>query len=375
MQTLSLLRSLVLCCVGVPALAGCENGKAPEPTPSPSAAVPPSTLAVPVATAGVDASKAFNPRLLRRFAPVRARIESAERPASAELISLGRKLYFEKRLSLNENLSCQSCHRLEAYGVDGEATSAGGAGQRGGRNTPTVYHSAGSFTQFWDGRASDVEEQAKGPILNPVEMGMPSGDAVVARLETIPGYAQEFAKAFPTDEQPLTYDNVGRAIGAFERGLTTRSRWDAFLEGNDKALSAEEVEGLKVFTNVGCMVCHTGEFLGGSSYQRVGAVEPWPNQADVGRGAVTKNAADRMMFKVPTLRNVAKTGPYFHDGSAKTLDDAVRMMGKHQLGLELGDSEIASIVTWLESLTGDLPTEYIAPPELPGQAAMARKDP
>jgi cytochrome c peroxidase len=357
-------------------LAGCENGKASEAAPSPATVVPqPSALAVPIATAGVDASKAFNPRLLRRFTPVRARIESAERPASPEQISLGRKLYFEKRLSLNENLSCQSCHRLEAYGVDGEATSAGGAGERGGRNSPTVYHSAGSFTQFWDGRASDVEEQAKGPILNPIEMGMPSGDAVVARLKTIPGYAQEFAKAFPSDKQPLNYDNVGRAIGAFERGLTTRSRWDDFLEGNDKALTADEVEGLKVFTNVGCMVCHTGEFLGGSSYQRVGAVEPWPNQADVGRAAVTKNTADRMMFKVPTLRNVAKTGPYFHDGSAKTLDGAVRMMGKHQLGLELGDAEIASIVTWLESLTGELPTEYIAPPELPGQVAMARKEP
>jgi cytochrome c peroxidase len=373
MQTSSNLKSLVLCCVGVHALLGCDKNDTTQKPRGPASAE-----AQPIAAAtavNVEASKAFNPRLLRRFTPVRARIESADRAATADQIALGRKLYFEKRLSLNENLSCQSCHRLEAYGVDGEATSAGGGGERGGRNSPTVYHSAGSFTQFWDGRASDVEEQAKGPILNPVEMGMPSAEAVVARLQKIPVYVQDFAKAFPADEQPLSYDNVGRAIGAFERGLTTHSRWDDFLEGNNSALTTDEVEGLKVFTNVGCMVCHTGEFLGGSSYQRVGAVEPWPNQADVGRSAVTKNPADRMMFKVPTLRNVAKTGPYFHDGSARSLDDAVRMMGKHQLGLDLGDAEVASIVKWLAALTGDLPTDYITPPELPSPVAMARKEP
>jgi cytochrome c peroxidase len=380
MQTLSNLKRVVLCCAGLHALVGCAKDEAAKTAPSSSdtTGTAPVALAaatpVAVAAGPVDASKAFNPRLLRRFTPVRARIEG-ETPSTPEQIALGRKLYYEKRLSLNENVSCQSCHRLEAYGVDGEAASPGGGGKRGGRNSPTVYHSAGAFTQFWDGRASTIEEQAKGPILNPIEMAMPSSDAVVTRLSKIPGYAEEFAKAFPNDKKPLTYDNVGKAIGAFERGLTTHSRWDDYLEGKTTALSADEVEGLKVFTNVGCMVCHTGEFLGGSSYQRVGAVEPWPNQADLGRSAVTKNPADQMMFKVPTLRNVAKTGPYFHDGSAKNLDDAVRMMGKHQLGLELSDSEIASIVTWLGSLTGDLPTDYITPPELPGAVAVAQTAP
>lgn len=206
--------------------------------------------------------------------------------------------------------------------------------------SPTVYNAAGHLTQFWDGRASNVEEQAKGPIINPVEMAMTNGDEVVRMLRGIPGYVDAFANAFPGEPSAMSYDNLGHAIGAFERGLVTPGRWDSYLEGNSKALTSEEVEGLKVFTNVGCMVCHTGEFLGGGSCQRAGAVEPWPNQSDEGRFGVTKDPADRMMFKVPSLRNVARTGPYFHDGSAKTLGQAVRMMGKHQLGLELSEPEI-----------------------------------
>jgi cytochrome c peroxidase len=163
----------------------------------------------------------------------------------------------------------------------------------------------------------------------------------------------------------VTFDNVGKALGAFERKLTTPSRWDDYLRGNQNALTGPEVEGLKVFTNVGCMVCHTGEFVGGAMYQKVGVVDPWPNQKDQGRFEVTKQEVDRMMFKVPTLRNVAKTAPYFHDGSVATLDAAVRTMGRHQLGLKLSDREVASIVAWLGSLTGKLPEDYIEEPALP----------
>jgi cytochrome c peroxidase len=299
-------------------------------------------------------------------------MESADHPLTEEKIALGRMLYFDKRLSKNQDVSCNSCHQLDAYGVDGEATSLGDKGQRGGRNSPTVYHAAGYFAQFWDGRATDVEQQAKGPILNPKEMAMPSPEAVVARLNGIGGYREVFKKAFPDAAEPITYDNVGVAIGAFERRLVTPSRWDQYLTGDKNALHDDELEGLKVFTNVGCMVCHTGEFLGGTSYQRVGAVEPWPNQGDRGREALTKNAADRMMFKVPTLRNIHKTAPYFHDGSAKTLDQAVRMMGKHQLGLELSDNEVTAIVAWLGSLTGELPKAYIAAPVLPGTGVASK---
>jgi cytochrome c peroxidase len=155
--------------------------------------------------------------------------------------------------------------------------------------------------------------------------------------------------------------------------LTTRSRWDAFLEGKQEALTAGEVEGLRLFTNVGCKVCHTGELIGGSMFERLGAVEPWPNQADRGRFEVTEHEGDEMMFKVPTLRNVAETGPYFHDGSARTLSDAVTMMGKHQLGLELSSEEVASIVAWLRALTGELPRAYIQRPDLPASTASTPK--
>ncbi len=309
------------------------------------------------------ANAKFNPRLLRRFKAVSGRFETGPAPSEAE-IKLGRMLYYEKRLSKNQDLSCNSCHDLSHYGVDGEATSAGFKGQRGARNSPTVYHAAGYFAQFWDGRAASVEEQAKGPIANPIEMAS-SGDAAVRVLKSIPEYPKLFATAFPGEADPVTFDNVGRAIGAFERGLSTPSRWDKYLSGDNSALNATEVEGLRVFTNIGCMVCHTGEFLGANSYQKVGSVEPWPNQKDQGRFSVTKSESDRMMFKVPSLRNIEKTAPYFHDGSATTLEDAVRMMGKHQLGLELSEAEVTSVVAWLKTLTGEIPRDYIAAPELP----------
>lgn len=323
--------------------------------------------ALGAATASLDRavpSNEFNPRLLRRFKPVRDQLGEGAEP-SPDQVALGRMLYFEKRLSKNGSQACNSCHPLDNWGADGNSTSPGAEGVLGGRNSPTVYHAAGYFAQFWDGRARTVEEQAKGPLTNPVEMGLKDGAQVESILRGIPGYKPLFAKAFPGDANPISYDNVGKAIGAFERGLVTPSRWDTYLKGDKSALSAKEVEGLRVFTNVGCMVCHTGEFVGGTMYEKVGAVEPWPNQADQGRFEVTKDEGDRMMFKVPTLRNIAKTAPYFHDGSAKTLNQAVQMMGRHQLGLELGQDEVGSIVAWLESLTGELPREYIKEPALP----------
>lgn len=313
------------------------------------------------------ASKEFNPRLLRRFKPLRDSLSEGPAPSAAE-VELGRMLFYEKRISKNGTESCNSCHSLTNYGVDSQPTSPGFDGTRGGRNSPSVYHAAGFFAQFWDGRAMNVEEQAKGPILNPIEMGMKDGAQVEQKLRSIPGYEEEFHKAYPNEKEPVTYANVGKAIGAFERGLVTPARWDSYLKGDKNALTPDEVEGLRVFTNVGCMVCHTGEFLGGSMYEKVGAVEPWTNQKDPGRFNVTKDERDRMVFKVPSLRNIAMTAPYFHDGSGKTLPDAVQMMGRHQLGLELSQTEVASIVTWLNSLTGQLPADYIKKPSLPGGA-------
>jgi cytochrome c peroxidase len=307
----------------------------------------------------------INPRLLRRFQPVRSQIETEDNPITQAKADLGRMLYFEPRLSKGQNTSCNTCHVLDRYGVDNLATSVGHRGQHGSRNSPTVYNAAGFFAQFWDGRAETVEEQATGPILNPVEMALASPEQGVKVLTSMPEYREAFSKAFPGEAEPLTFGNAARAIGAFERRLTTPARWDDYLRGNQSALTVPELEGLKIFTNIGCMVCHTGEFVGGAMYQKVGIVEPWPDQRDQGRFAVTRQDTDRMMFKVPTLRNIAKTAPYFHDGSVATLDAAVRRMARYQLGLTLSDQEVAAIVTWLGALTGELPLAYIKPPTLP----------
>lgn len=311
-----------------------------------------------------------NPRLLRRFEPLREQIESTKYPITSAKVELGRMLFFDPRLSAKQNVSCNTCHDLKHYGVDHQVTSAGTHGARGGRNSPTVYNSAGFFAQFWDGRAADVETQALGPLLNPLEMALPSAEHGARILESIPGYVTAFKAAFPAEAEPVTLANAGLAIGAFERKLTTPSRWDRYLRGQHDALTATEQEGLSVFTNVGCMGCHTGELVGGSMYQKAGSVEPWPNQADQGRYEVTKQEVDRMMFKVPTLRNIAETAPYFHDGSAATLEQAVKLMGTHQLGLSLSEHEIQAIIAWLRSLTGTLPEQYVAPPELPPSSPL-----
>lgn len=308
-----------------------------------------------------------SPRLLRRFRPLRA-----PEPEPEALVSLGRMLYFDPRLSASGEVSCQSCHPLEKYGATPDAFSKGVRGQTGDRNAPTTYNAAGHFTQFWDGRARTLEEQAKGPILNPKEMGMPSPASVVETLEAIPGYVAMFATAFPREKPAVTYDHLADAIGAFERGLVTPSRWDRFLEGDRDALDSTETEGFKAFSNLGCMVCHTGELVGGSMHEKLGAVVAWPNQKDKGRARVTNSAADEMVFKVPSLRNVAMTPPYFHDASATTLDEAVRLMARHQLGVEATDDEVKSIVAWLGTLTGELPTAYIAAPTLPPPAHASR---
>ncbi len=359
------MTKLVLGCSLVVAMAAgaCSQQDTTKNGPSEKAPMGVPNAAPAASAAAAAATEAeINPRLLRRFQVLPAVVESDTNPVSVAKTQLGRRLFYEPRLSKGKDVSCNSCHDLENYGMDNKKTSPGHNGQLGGRNSPTVYNAAASFSQFWDGRAPTIEEQAKGPIINPVEMAMPNAAAVVSTLKAIPGYIQEFERAFPGEGEPVTYDKVGRAIGAFERKLLTPGRWDKYLSGDKSALSAAEKEGLRTFLNVGCMVCHTGPLLGGSMFERVGVVEPWPNQEDRGRREVTKADGDKMMFKVPTLRNVAKTAPYFHDGSAATLEEAVRMMAKHQLGLELTPVELASIVTWLGSLTGEIPREYIVRP-------------
>ncbi len=320
-----------------------------------------------VATAACQRTVRVDPGQLRAFAPLDSAMVSPDNPITPAKIALGRMLYYDVRLSADRSVSCNSCHALDGYGVDHRPVSLGIKQQQGGRNAPTVYHAAGQIAQFWDGRAPTVEEQAKGPILNPVEMGMPTGTAVIARLAVLPGYRTAFAYAFPDEANPVTYDNLGKAIGAFERRLQTPARWDAFLEGDQTALTNHEKAGFNTFVDVGCQACHNGTYVGGGSFQRIGLVEPWPKQNDLGRFAVTQDPHDRLVFKVPTLRNVTETGPYFSDGQVATLEEAVQLMARHQLGRQLNDEQTVAIITWLGSLTGTPPEQYIAPPTLPAE--------
>jgi cytochrome c peroxidase len=290
--------------------------------------------------------------------------ENPENRVTPAKIALGRTLYYDPRLSKNHDISCNSCHQLDRFGVDNEATSPGHRGQRGDRNSPTVYNAAFHIAQFWDGREPDVEAQAKGPVLNPVEMAMPSEAAVVAVLKSIPGYAPLFKAAFPGQRDAITYDNMARAIGAFERRLVTPSPFDAFMAGDATAISEQAYAGLETFMDVGCITCHMGPAIGGDRYQKLGLVRAYPTK-DLGRYNVTGREVDKMVFKVPSLRNVAKTGPWFHDGSMDTLDHAIRAMGMHQLGVKLDGEQVAAIAAFLESLTGTVDASYVAKPELP----------
>lgn len=348
-------------------LAGCPDEK-PAPKPATTAAPTAKAAAAPE----VKKSNEIDPERLAMFAALPAAMESPGNAITDPKVELGRMLYFETRLSKNHDVSCNSCHDLAKYGVDSKPVSNGHKQQQGTRNSPTVYNAAGHYAQFWDGRAANVEEQAKGPVVNPVEMASDE-KRVVETLKSIPEYVAAFKKVFPDDKEPVTMDNLGKAIGAFERKLTTPSKWDKFLKGDKTALSDTEKAGFNAFLDAGCAACHGGAYLGGAIPQKAGLLKPWPNQKDQGRFEVTKADADKMMFKVPGLRNIDKTAPYFHDGSGKTLEEAVKTMASLQSGKELKDGEVKSIVAFLATLTGELQAAYIKAPELPKSTAKTPK--
>ena len=310
-------------------------------------------------------SKTIDAAKLKSFAALpEATAFDANDPRAAR-VALGRMLYYDARLSKSQTISCNSCHPLSLFGADGKPTSEGYLGQRGTRNSPTVYNAGLHFVQFWDGRAPDVEKQAQGPLLNPVEMAMPSEKAVVDVLQSIPGYVTAFRRAYPGEKNPVTFSHASEAIGLFERGLITPSRWDKFLKGDQAALTPEEKAGFNHFLAAGCETCHSGALVGGSAFQKLGMLKDYPDASDPGRYQVTKNANDRMFFKVPALRNVAMTGPYFHTGKVSTLNDAVTQMAEYQTGKSLATADRDAIVTWLQTLTGEADRNYIKPPELP----------
>ncbi|MGH9458808.1 MAG: cytochrome-c peroxidase [Thermoanaerobaculia bacterium] len=293
--------------------------------------------------------------LLAKSRRVFGTIEEArgDAPPRPELVRLGQILYVSPELSVNGTQSCSSCHPVAggAPGVDGLPTSPGALGAPGRRNTPTVLNASLQFAQFWDGRAESLETQAAGPILNPLEMGMPTEAAVERRLRSMDPAL--FRAAFPGEENPFTLDHAARALAAFQRTLLTSDRFDDFQRGDAGALSATEKRGLEAFLDAGCASCHGGPLLGGAQFQKVGIVHPWTNEADRGRYEVTSDEIDQFVFKVPSLRNVALTPPYFHDGTVETLEKAVDRMAWHQLGKKLPPEERDAIVAFLRALSDE----------------------
>lgn len=294
--------------------------------------------------------------------------------ATPELVALGTMLYSDPRLSASHTIACAACHSMGLGGADARSTSLGHRWQHGGRNAPTVLNAVYNVAQFWDGRAKDLTEQAGGPVSNPIEMAMPA-DQVIPTLKSIPGYADPFARAFPGDKDPIRMANVQMAIAAYEATLVTpNAPFDRFLKGDAQALGQPERRGLKAFMDNGCAACHNGVNVGGGMYAKFGVVAAPPADllppGDLGRFAVTKDEADRYSYKVPTLRNIAQTAPYFHTGKVWSLEEAVTVMAKTQLGKTLPRQEVGDIVAFLKALSGDQPkTSVPALPPVTGTSA------
>ncbi len=299
----------------------------------------------------------------------------SENPSTPEKIELGKKLFFDTRLSKANKVSCNSCHNAMKAGDDGLPRSPGHEGKLGGRNSPTVFNSAYWSVQFWDGRAPSLEEQAKGPLINPIEMGMTNHDVVVDIVSTVPAYIQEFEKAFGPGK--VTIDKLVKAIAAYERTLITpNSPYDRFVAGDKAALGAAAKRGWSKFGQIGCTTCHSGPMFNGPAmamgtgfYQKFPMI-PDPEldkkyrlTEDTGRHAETKQESDRNLWRVPSLRNVAITAPYFHTGSVASLEDAVRVMAKTQLNRTLEPNDVDDLVAFLKSLTGERPKQ--TKPKLP----------
>lgn len=306
-----------------------------------------------------------------------------DNPMTPEKVELGKQLFFDPRLSVDGTVSCNSCHNVMSSGTDNRPVSVGVRGQTGGRSAPTVWNSAFLTAQFWDGRAPTLEEQAKGPVLNPIEMGMHSKDVAVERIASIPGYQAQFAKVFGGDK-PVTYDNIAKAIATYERTLITpNSPFDRYVKGEKTALSTNAQRGMELVKNLGCTSCHTGANFAGPTSLPMGEgffqkFPVFPGSKydakyklveDTGRHEVTKKEEDKNLWRVPTWRNVALTAPYFHNGAVPTLDEAVRVMAKTQLDKELNDQDVNDIVAFLNSLTGEFPKQTL--PRLPDIAGAS----
>lgn len=303
--------------------------------------------------------------------------EPKNNPSTPEKISLGKQLFFDARLSIDGTVSCNTCHDVQGNGTDSRATSIGVKGHVGGRSAPSVWNAVFLSAQMWDGRLATLEDQAKGPILNPLEMAMPHPDAAVERIASIPGYVKQFAKVFGGDN-PVSYDNIAKAIATYERTLITpNSRFDQYLLGNSAALTREELNGMETFTSLGCHRCHRGPNMAGPVmpsgqifFQWFPAfhnpyIDEFKLVDDLGyyEGKGDELKVRRGKWRVPSLRNIANTAPYFHNGSVKTLNKAVRVMARSQLNRELSDYEANVLEAFLKTLTGEYSIQ--ATPMLP----------
>ncbi len=304
------------------------------------------------------------------FSPLPQVMTSEKNPVTPAKVKLGKILFYETRISVDGTVSCARCHPIGLYAADGLKKSIGNNCKVNPRNAPTLLNAAGQISAHWIGNRADVEDQAKQSVTGPPSFGMPSHEAVEKRLRELKGYRDLFKEAFPGENNPVTVDNFAKAVGAFERTLVTPSPFDSFLKGDLAALKEQEKRGLKTFMEAGCIMCHFGTYAGGQMYEKFGIFEPYwkytrSEPIDEGRYAVTKNEADKYVFKVPVLRNVAKTAPYFHDGSVDKLEEAVWIMGKVQLNRDLTKEQVEEIVTFLKSLTGIIPNEALEIPLLP----------
>jgi len=323
-----------------------------------------------------DNEDALLARAQQIFKPLPADAGTPDRPLTPERVALGRALFFETRVSSDGKGSCGGCHNPFLYGTDALPRSVGVGGKVIPRNAPTVFNTALQFVQHYGGNRADVEEQAVKALVSPLAYGNADYAAAEARLRALPGYREMFVSAFPGESEPVTAKNWGLAVGAFERTLITPAPFDHYLKGDKAALSAQAKQGLDKFMSFGCSGCHSGVTVGGQMYQKFGLTQDyWEltgskeidifKARDKGRFQDTKNESDAFIFKVQQLRNVAVTPPYFHDGSVAELGDAVRIMGKLQLGRDLGDADIADIKAFLQSLTGEVPAQFAAVPSLP----------
>lgn len=358
------LSLLLLASVALPALA--QNAAAPAAAPAETAAAP-ATDTSPDAALRALALENFKPIPLVGTAPEHNVMSRAK-------IDLGAKLFFDPRMSRSGLFSCQSCHNVGLGGVDGLETSIGHGWQKGPRNAPTMLNAVFNAAQFWDGRAPDLAEQAKGPVQAGVEMNN-TPDNLIATLKSMPGYVDSFAAAFPGQADPVSFDNFAHAIETFEATLVTpNSTFDQFLMGSD-SLNDQEKNGLKLFVETGCVTCHNGVNVGGQDYFPFGVVaapggDVLP-EGDKGRFKVTETASDEYVFRAAPLRNVAITAPYFHSGKVWDLKEAVTIMANSQLGAELDDAQIADIVAFLNTLTGEQP--QVVHPTLPARGPETPK--